>query len=195
MAGLSKYMKPSLQDITNEVLIKASEGDLESFEIIYRATAGFVYNVVYRIIYNRQDAEEVTQEVFLSIYHSLKNFRFRSSFKTWIYRIAVNYAINRYKKMARERDRKKEYYENLNPWQVFRESEIGSEDRAEVINLFLKALNPDQRACVVLRNIEGLSYRQIADTLKVNINTVRTRLKRARERLLAMRKEVVKDGL
>jgi RNA polymerase sigma-70 factor (ECF subfamily) len=75
------------------------------------------------------------------------------------------------------------------------EKHMNQEDREEIVNSFLKVLTPDQRACIVLRNIEGLSYQEIAETLKININTVRSRLKRAREQLLAVRKKVVNDEL
>ena len=81
--------------------------------LIYKDISGFVYNVAFRITGNKQDAEEVTQEVFLIIYHKLKNFRFQSSLKTWAYRITVNCAINHSKKMFRETDRIKEYGETL----------------------------------------------------------------------------------
>ena len=184
-----------MQDLSDDIIIKAQEGDIGSFELIYKATAGFVYNVAHRVVYNTQDAEEITQEVFLNVHHKLKNFRFGSSLKTWIYRITVNCAINHSKKLARERERKAEYKGNLNPWQLLSESASDNHRHKETIEMFLKILNPDQRICVVLRSIEGLSYQQIAETLKISINTVRSRLKRAREKLLAMRKEVIKDEL
>ena len=69
-------------------------------------------------------------------------------------------------------------------------SEMDREHHNKVIKDLLNAINPEQRACVVLRNIEGLSYQQIADTLKINVNTVRSRLKRAREKLLTLREQV-----
>ncbi len=184
-----------MQELSDEIVIKAREGDIGSFEIIYKATAGFVYNVAYRIVYNAQDAEEITQEVFLKVYHKLKNFRLESSLKTWVYRITVNCAINYSKRSAKEREKKAEYYGNLNPWQALSEPTVSSQRHKEIIEIFLKILNPDQRLCVVLRSIEGLSYQEIAETLKVSINTVRSRLKRAREKLLAMRKEVINDAL
>ncbi len=183
------------QEITAEIITKASEGDLDAFRVIYDATAGFVYNVARRVVHNTQDAEEITQEVFLVIHSKLKYFRLESSFKTWAYRIAVNHAINHYKKMARERDKKKEYQGYSNQWQAAAGAEMENEEHKETIDSFLNALNADQKICVVLRNIEGLSYRQIADTLKINVNTVRSRLKRAREKLLVMRKEVAKNEL
>ena len=184
-----------MQEISDDIIIKAQEGDIGSFEAIYKATAGFVYNVAYRIVYNAQDAEEVTQEVFLNVHHKLKKFRLESSLKTWVYRIAVNCAINYSKKRTRERERKSEYRGNLNPWQLLTDQAADNHRHKEIIEIFLKILNSDQRICVVLRSIEGLSYQQIAETLKISINTVRSRLKRAREKLLAMRTEVISDEL
>ena len=194
-AVLSNIRQAPMEELTDEILIKASNGDLKSFEIVYKATSGFVYNVAYRVLYNKQDAEEVTQEVFLSVYNKLKEFRFRSAFKTWVYRIAVNYAINRAKKNSNEKSRRKQYYENLSPEETSSGPAAGEGDNARIVDSYLKDLNPDQRACVVLRNIEGLSYRQIADSLRVNINTVRSRLKRARRKLLDLRKEAGKNEL
>jgi len=184
-----------MQDIPNEVLKKAQGGDVGSFEIIYRATCGFVYNVAYRIVNSREDAEEVAQEVFLKIYRNLKYFRLESSFKTWAYRIATNCAITHYKRTAREKERREVYHTSTDPEQAASVSGRSGESHNETIDLFLKSINEDQRACIVLRNIEGLSYKQIADTLRISINTVRSRLKRAREKMLAMRKEMVKDEM
>ena len=187
-----------MPEIAKETLQKAQEGDLESFENIYKETSGFVYNVAFRIMNNKQDTEEVVQDVFLNIYHNLRNFRFQSSLKTWIYRITVNCAINHIKKMAREKNRIREYGNNLVQADgISQVPEVEKTDagREEIISALLGILDADQRACIVLRNIEGLSYREISDTLKININTVRTRLKRAREKLLNFGKESIKDEL
>jgi RNA polymerase sigma-70 factor (ECF subfamily) len=197
MGSRKREWKESMQDISREILIKASEGDLGSFEIIYKATADFVYNVAYRIVSNRHDAEEIAQEVFLSVYHKLKDFRFQSSLKTWIYRITVNCAINYSKKMSREKEKRKVYDEDPNTAKVFDAPAVRDSDktREEIIGSLLANLNPDQKACIVLRSIEGLSYEEIADTLKIGINTVRSRLKRAREKLLSLKKEVIKNEM
>ena len=186
-----------MQDISFEVLLKASEGDVDSFEVIYKATSVFVYNVAFRVLNNKEEAEEVTQEVFLTVYHKLKMFRFESSFKTWVYRIAVNRAINHFRKMAKERNRHVEYDDNLVSAKFLakEDSGVGKAPQEELVASLFSVLNPDQKACVVLRSIEGLSYQEIADTLRININTVRSRLKRARETLLARRKEVKENEL
>ena len=185
-----------MQDIDDDILKKASEGDLKSFETIYKTTAGFVYNVALRIVNNKEDAEEVTQEVFMVVYNKLKYFRFESSFKTWVYRITANHAINFSKKISKIRNKTMEYDEQLTSVASHEpKTEIDQEQHNQTINKLLNAINHEQRACVVLRNMEGLSYQQIAETLKINVNTVRSRLKRAREKLLELRKRMPYEQL
>ncbi len=91
-----------MKDIALDVLERASAGNMDAFEEIYRATSSFVYNVALRVTRNSANAEEVTQDVFMKIYRNLKGFQFRSAFKTWVYRITVNTAINRYRKSNKE---------------------------------------------------------------------------------------------
>lgn len=181
--------------IDKEILVKAREGDLEAFEAVYRAASGFVYNVAHGVVHNSHDAEEVTQEVFLNIYHKLRAFRMESSFKTWVYRITINFAINRYKKTSRERQKNHEYYENMDDCYEPKEAGMDIEYTKRTVDSLLSRLNADQKTCVVLREIEGLSYEEIADTMNIGINTVRSRLKRARVKLLTMRKGGVKNEM
>jgi RNA polymerase sigma-70 factor (ECF subfamily) len=152
-----------------------------------------VYNVAYRVLHSREDTEEITQEVFLKVYHNIKYFRMQSSFKTWIYRITVNCAINRLKKIISERDKAHEYFEYVDKIGAGGNQIDDNEGGLDGVDSLLKSLNPDQKVCMVLRGIEALSYQEIADTLGISINTVRTRLKRAREKLLKMKKGVVKN--
>ncbi|PIQ88210.1 MAG: hypothetical protein COV73_00005, partial [Candidatus Omnitrophica bacterium CG11_big_fil_rev_8_21_14_0_20_43_6] len=91
-----------MNDLAPDVLERASAGDIDAFEEIYKATSSFVYNVALRITWNNANAEEVTQDVFMKIYRNLKSFGFRSAFKTWVYRITVNTAINHYRKSFKE---------------------------------------------------------------------------------------------
>ena len=178
-----------MEDISEDILVRASQGESQAFEDVYKATSSFVYNVALRVVNNREDAREVTQEVFLIIYDKLKSFRFESSFKTWVYRITANYAINFAKKYSRMKT--VPYDEALGEGASTSEVEahMDQEHQSRLIENLLGEINPDQRACVVLRNIEGLSYQEIAKALNININTVRSRLKRAREKLLTLRKQ------
>ncbi len=186
-----------MQDITRDIIIRASKGDIDAFEVIYRKYLDFVSNVSVRIVNIREDAEEVTQEVFLNIYRQLNNFRFESSLKTWIYRITVNTAINYSKKTSRHNYEMAGYLEvsgreNTNE----RSPDVISEEFNEkIITALLNAITPDQRACIVLRSIEGLSYQEIAETLKIPVNTVRSRIKRARETMLSIKKEVIQNEM
>lgn len=184
-----------MSEISDEIIKSAAGGDQNAFESIYRMFSKFVYNVAWRIVSTHDAAEEVTQEVFITVYRKLENFRFRSSFKTWIYRIAINTAINYSKKMSKYKQQSIEYEEQKHSPAVSSGAEDASnkEHNENLISTLLNALNEDQRACVVLRNIEGLSYQEIADTLSININTVRSRLSRAREAILQLRKEVIKN--
>ena len=73
-------------------------GDISAFEAIYRKYASFVYNVAYRITPLKEDAQEITQEVFITVHRQLAGFQFKSAFKTWLYRVTVNCALNMLKK-------------------------------------------------------------------------------------------------
>ena len=186
-----------MDNITENIIIAASEGNTEAFESIYKEYSGFVYNVAYRVVNNIDEAQEITQEVFLTVYHKLKSFKFKSSLKTWVYRIAVNMAIDYSRKRSREQDHTVLYEDNnkLNKTIDPVSENIEREQQEKTISTLLEALSPDQRVCIVLRSIEGLSYQEISESLNININTVRSRLKRAREKLIALRKEMVKNEM
>lgn len=179
-----------MEDISKDTLIKASQGDMRAFEEVYKASSGFVYNVAFRVVNNREDALEVAQEVFMTIHHKLKDFRFESSFKTWVYRITANQAINFAKKNSRAKT--VPFEESFGEGAVLSDAQtqMDQEHQSQLVEKLLGELNPDQRACVVLRDIQGLSYEEIAQALNININTVRSRLKRSREKLLSLKAKV-----
>jgi RNA polymerase sigma-70 factor, ECF subfamily len=173
-----------MDTITKDLISKVLKGDKNSFEAIYRASAGFVYNVALNCTGSADLAEEVTQDVFIKVYEKLYTFRFDSSFKTWIYRITVNMSLNIKRKYANNYNTVElDTIADILPGKESVEDEIGKVSEQEEVKKLLEVLSPNQKICVVLRNIEGLTYAEIADTLKVNINTVRTWLKRARETL------------
>ncbi len=187
-----------MQEIANNIIIQASKGDIGAFEIIYKAGADFVYSIALSITKDIDNAEDITQEVFIKIYKNLNKFQFRSTFKTWIYRIAINTAINAYKKRSKEMSKRDDFDFALKTQYVNDETEeiIGRKDKKRQLLSFLDTLNTEQRTCIILREIEGLSYKEISEVLKININTVRSRLKRARIALLACRKKgVMNDEL
>jgi RNA polymerase sigma-70 factor (ECF subfamily) len=175
-----------MNDIALDVLEQASAGNMDAFEQMYRATSSFVYNVALRITRNSANAEEVTQDVFMKIYRNLKDFQFRSTFKTWVYRITVNTAINHYRRSNKEEKDRVDYdniIESL-PDNCSAMEGISQSDNQVRLNALLDKLSPEHKTCLILREIEGLSYQEIAGALKIPVNTVRSRLKRARQALL-----------
>ncbi len=187
-----------MQEIERELIVRASGGDMGAFREIYQRASGYVYTLAYRVVNTKHDAEEVTQDVFLKIHRSLASFKFEASFKTWLYRIAVNAALNHAKKRSRVTTREVEevFEDRATVTQSDAAQRIEAGETEDQLKILLDQLNPDQRACIVLREIEGLDYQGIAASLGININTVRSRLKRAREILMALgQKEVASHGM
>ena len=122
----------------------------------------------------------------MKIYHNLKSFGFRSSFCTWVYRIALNTAIDRYRQILRQNKGRLGYdaaqAEGSCAPAVLKQAD--QLDNQAKISKLLDILHPKQKACILLREIEGLSYKDISGVLKIPVNTVRSRLKRARQALL-----------
>ena len=152
-----------IHELSNELLIKASKGELGAFEEIYRASSVFVYNVALNVVMSREDAEEVTQEVFLKLFENLKSFKFKSSFKTWLYRVTVNTALNFRKKMSNHASSQVQYDENIDTKEVHEnqvEKNIENKSNEETVKKMLEALSPEYRSCLVLREMQGRSNRK-----------------------------------
>ena len=150
-----------------------------------------MYAVAYRVTGRKEDAEEVTQDVFVSVHRNLRSFTFRSAFTTWLYRIAMNTAINLYRKRSRERGRNVPFDDDIDTGDHPHAGEdalsaLEKKDTEKLVQAMLGSLPEDQRACVVMKDLEGLKYEEIAAALKINLNTVRSRLSRAREKLVSL---------
>ncbi|MFH1368637.1 MAG: RNA polymerase sigma factor [Elusimicrobiota bacterium] len=177
-----------MEELTKETIMRASRGDMGAFEAIYRNSSGFVYNVALRMSGSYDAAAEITQDVFVKIHGELKKFRHDSAFNTWLYRITVNTSLNALKKASRQAGKNVdlESLENVGPVENSLLKQVEDAARAKELQKLLDRLPPDQKACVILRNFEDMSYDEISRTMKTNINTVRTWLKRARETLVKL---------
>ncbi len=170
-------------------------GDQDAFDIIVKNYQSMVFNIAYRFLNDYAEAEELTQEVFLRVFRFLPKFKGKSSLKTWIYRITVNSALNRNQWLKRRKqnrkisidtplkDDDKPMKENLesvekNPEGTTLNSELQKQIQESIVKLPEKL-----RVAVILRDVEGLSYTDIADSLGVNIGTVKSRIARARTML------------
>ena len=178
-----------MREIAKEIIEKAAYGDMPAFEEIYKTFSSAVYSIALGVVRNRHDADEVTQDVFVKIFRSIKSFRFSSSFGTWVYRIAMNTSINSYKALAKRSLRNTsldEFGEALLKTDSGRAGDLRDRlgAKSKVYEL-LGCLSPKHRSCIVLREIEGLDYKDMANVMGIPINTVRSRLKRARQALVA----------
>lgn len=179
-----------MTELDSDVIRRAQARDIAAFEEIYRYYAGMVYRLALRMTGRVEEAEEVTQDVFVSVHRHLGNFTGNASLKTWIYRIAVNCSLNAIKR-AKRKQPEVGWDEGFDPEDTrhgVREA-VEKEAKEEEIAGLLENVNDDQRACLLLRAQEGLSYEEISRALNINVNTVRTRLKRARETLVKIRRE------
>jgi RNA polymerase sigma-70 factor (ECF subfamily) len=151
-----------------------------------------IYNLVCRLTDHPEDGADVTQEVFFKVFRAIGSFRGMSSLKTWIYRIAVNEARNHRRSFLRHRKQEvrlepdadtpgcSEWVADPGPSPF----EIALDHEAEhLIELALSEMNPSFRAALVLRDIEGLAYDEIAEILEISLGTVKSRILRGREAL------------
>ena len=157
---------------------------MRGLEAIYRIHSDAVYRVCLRVLGSASEAEDATQEVFLRVFEKASTFSGRSQFSTWLHRVAVNHCLNAIQK--RERNRTLPLVaaagEDGLPSSEREPLEIvAAAEERELLDVLLDQLRPDHRAVLVLREIEGLSYREIADVVQIPIGTVMSRLSRARE--------------
>ncbi|MBA2642244.1 MAG: sigma-70 family RNA polymerase sigma factor [Actinobacteria bacterium] len=173
------------------VLRKAQRGDEKAFTIIVRTYEQPVYNYVLRLTGgDRALSEDLTQEVFLRVYQGLPSFSLRSRFTTWLFQVTKNRVLDELRAMER-RPRALVALDDIPPLEVV----DAPVERAETIDAVwraVEALNPDLKMALLLRDIVGLSYAEIAETLEITLATVKWRIYKAREEVqLALRRDGV----
>ncbi|HLJ49567.1 MAG TPA: sigma-70 family RNA polymerase sigma factor [Bryobacteraceae bacterium] len=176
-----------------DALISAlRSGAEEAYESLILKYQQPVYNLVYRLVNDAADANDVVQEVFLKIFRNIRNFRGGSSLKTWIYRIAVNEAHNQRRWFSRHQRPEIGFVaeDSQGPHELnFPDTGRSpfdlavNEEARELLEEALGKLNPKFRTAVVLRDIEELSYEEIAAVLELSLGTVKSRIMRGRETL------------
>ncbi|MCU0698515.1 MAG: sigma-70 family RNA polymerase sigma factor [Myxococcaceae bacterium] len=177
---------------SDRVLIsKLRRGDASAFEQLVRTHQDRVYDFCVRMLNDREEAFDLTQEIFLSIHQNVDKFRADAKLTTWIFRISRNHCLNRLKYLKRRgRGRSDEFGESNE--KVISDSMGGSTTPDEVVtrkrekqlvHQAIEELDEEQRSLVVLRDVEGLSYEEIMEITELPEGTVKSRLHRAREKL------------
>jgi RNA polymerase sigma-70 factor, ECF subfamily len=176
------------------VLRKAQRGDERAFSIILRTYEQPVYNYVLRLTGDRVLSEDLTQEVFLRVFQGLPGFSLRSRFTTWLFQVTKNRVLDELRAMER-RPRALVTLDDIQPLEVV-DAPI---ERAETIDAVWRAvevLNPDLKMALLLRDIVGLSYTEIAETLEITLATVKWRIYKAREEVqLALQRDGISASI
>lgn len=190
---------------SDDVLVEMSkQGDLAAFEQLVEKYQSRVYTIAYRYMGNYADASDLAQESFIKIYRSLESFRGEAGFMSWMYRLVTNVCLDELRRRGRSKTVSIEELMEGKKGLIMRREISGSrlpedavirrELQQEVQNV-LNSLSEEHRIIVVMRDIQGYSYEEIAQLLQCSLGTVKSRLNRARhilkEKLLARREMLV----
>ena len=177
-----------MQSSDEMALIKRAErGDAAAFEELMHQHEGRMYAVALRMCGNREDAQDCSQEAMLRIYRALSNFKGQSSFATWVYRITMNTCLDELRRGKRRKassldERIEAGWSPVEDMDTPEHHAMRSEQR-RALDRAIQELPEDMRSAVVLRDIQGCSYDEIADILNTNVGTIKSRISRARARL------------
>jgi RNA polymerase sigma-70 factor, ECF subfamily len=194
----------SAREVDAELVQRVQAGDKQAFNLLVSKYQRRVIRLLSRLIRDPAEIEDVTQEAFIKAYRALPNFRGDSAFYTWLYRIAVNTAKNYLAAQGRRPRTISEFPggedgESFEAMDVLEdnntpESAMLTRQVAETVNRAIEALPEDLRTAITLREIEGLSYEEIAQAMSCPIGTVRSRIFRAREAISEQLKPVLGES-
>ncbi|HEX2226135.1 MAG TPA: sigma-70 family RNA polymerase sigma factor [Candidatus Binatia bacterium] len=170
-----------------ECVRRLQRGETEAFAILVERHQKNIFNLLYRMLGDYDDAAEVSQEAFLSAYRSIKSFRGDASFSTWLYRIAVNHANTRRKTVAllHHRAARIESLETTTDGASDPADALERKEMRERVQAALNGLDAEDATIILLRDLQDVPYEAVADILDVPIGTVKSRLHRARRALKA----------
>ncbi|OGQ06436.1 MAG: hypothetical protein A2026_05575 [Deltaproteobacteria bacterium RBG_19FT_COMBO_46_12] len=177
-----------------QLISRCQQGDQEAFKEIFDRYQKKVYRIAYGVVRHREEALDIVQEVFVKLFHSIKNFKGRSHFYTYLYRMVMNTAIDRSRKMGKQiissldEEGSFEPSEEIEKWP---EKILLQKELEEKVNGAMGKLPAEQRAAIIFREVEGLSYQEMADAMECSIGTVMSRLHYARKRMQELLKDYV----
>lgn len=200
--GNSLHWRSSMNTVINseeeqKLIDCILQGESERFQMLVDAYQNRIFRGAYAILGNEQDAEDVTQETFLTAFRKLNQFQHRSSFFTWLYRISYNLAIDVQRRTVRTRQRLGNQYGDDDCTEsqgcdAAPDQALLAQETTQQVRLALAKLDAERRSIIVMRDIDGLDYSEIANILDLPIGTVRSRLHRAR---LELREIMIRMGM
>lgn len=178
------------REIDQELVVRAQRGDKKAFDVLVTKYRRKLSRLISRFIRDSGEVEDVTQEAFIKAYKALPSFRGDSAFYTWIYRIGINtaknYLVAQNRRAPTSTDVDADEAESMESGGQLRdmntpESALASRQIGETVNAAMESLPEDLRTAIVLREIDGMSYEEIATSMDCPVGTVRSRIFRARE--------------
>jgi RNA polymerase sigma-70 factor (ECF subfamily) len=183
----------SLQQPDLGVLRKAQRGEERAFSLIVRAYETPVFNYVLRLVGDRSLAEDLTQEVFLRVYQGLPRFSLRCKFTTWLFQVTKNRVLDELRASER-RPRHLVALDDIPPLEAV-DAPIERGEAVDALWRAIEGLSVDLKMALLLRDVTGLSYTEIADALEITLATVKWRIYKAREEVaLALEREGITFG-
>jgi RNA polymerase sigma-70 factor, ECF subfamily len=187
-----------MSELERTLLRRLRDRDERAFRELVDEHRDRVFNITYRMLGNRAEAEDVAQEVFIAVFKTIDQFREESKFSTWLYRVTVNHCKNRIKYLARRHDRDKDELDETSqqtngavtgvPVRAAQpDKALASAQMEKLLQEAIAALDPEQRQVVILRDVEELSIEEICEITDLPDGTVKSRLHRAR---LVLRKKM-----
>ena len=187
MSPQSNSPDPMASDSTSDAdyVRRLQRGETEAFEMLVRRHEKTIFNLVYRMLGDYDEAAEVSQEVFLSAYRAIGQFRGDANFSTWLYRIALNHTSTRRKTLIR-RQQRNVAIEDTEPVRDLQPGPAEAMEKKEIRERVQRALNslePDDATVILLRDLQDIPYEEVARLLEIPVGTVKSRLHRARQAL------------
>lgn len=171
----------------NKLIERATSGDPAAFNRLMEMHEKRMYAVALRMFGNREDAQDSLQEAMLRVYRSIGGFKGQSSFGTWVYRITMNTCLD---EIRRKKNKQSASLDNMldQGWAptdegASPEKRVMQQEMLKSIAQSIQELPEDMRSAIIMRDVHGYSYEEIADTLNVNVGTIKSRISRGREKL------------
>ena len=179
-----------------DIIVKAQNGDISAFEVLISEHKNNVYKTAFAMVQNHHDASDISQIAFIKAYQNISKFNFKSSFSTWLYRITVNSCLDEIRKRKRSNELSQSIDDDENPFEIEDSSATPEEsyEKKELKKLVWKKINllsDKYKKVIIYRDINGLSYDEIAKIEGCSIGTVKSRINRAR---MALKELILKDG-